>query len=261
LCEQPGEDEGSWRSGLLTVDKDIIILQYAVYLLEAGLLGFVLLRRRQRRFIPIAIYLSLLLAIDGMSRPYVLYRYGFASRQYAYFFWLTDVLLVLAAFLLVCAFFRRACLQEKKMWQVLRPMLTFIFILVLGVSFFSLLQNYHNLFSRFIVEFQQNLYFTCLVLTTLLYILLQRRQSAEEELILLVTGMGIQFAGPAANFALVFLTPGQRFASNLYAYIGPLCALGMLLTWSYAVVRLPEAVPMRARAGEVAEMAAAPRQA
>jgi hypothetical protein len=261
LCEQPGEDEGSWRSGLLTVDKDIIALQYAVYLLEAGLLGFVLLRRRQRRFIPIAIYLSLLLAIDGMSRPYVLYRYGFASRQYAYFFWLTDVLLVLAAFLLVCAFFRRACLQEKKMWHVLRPMLTFIFILVLGVSFFSLLQNYHNLFSRFIVEFQQNLYFTCLVLTTLLYILLQQRQSAEEELILLVTGMGIQFAGPAANFALVFLTPGQRFASNLYAYIGPLCALGMLLTWSYAVARLPEAVPMRARAGEVAEMAAAPRQA
>ena len=28
-----------------------------------------------------------------------------------------------------------------------------------------------------------------------------------------------------------------------------------------AVARLPEAVPMRARAGEVAEMAAAPRQA
>ena len=147
------------------------------------------------------------------------------------------------------------------MWHFLCPMLAFVFILVLGLSFFSLLNNYHNLFSRFIVEFQQNLYFTCLVLTTLLYILLQQRQSADEELILLVTGMGIQFAGPAANFALVFLTPGQRFASNLYTYIGPLCTLGMLLIWFYAVARLPEAVHIRARAGEVGEMAAAPRQA
>jgi hypothetical protein len=246
---------------LLTVDTGTVVLQFAGYLLEVGLLGFVLLRRRERRFIPIAIYLSLLLAIDGVGRAYVLHSYGFSSPQYAYFFWLTDVLLVLAAFLLVGAFFRRACLQEDRMWHFLRLMLTFIFILVLGVSFFSLLQNYHNLFSRFIVEFQQNLYFTCLVLTTLLYILLQRRESSDEELILLVTGMGIQFAGPAANFALVFLTPGQRFGSNLFTYIGPLCTLGMLLTWSYAVARLPEAVPMRARAGEVAEMAAAPRQA
>jgi hypothetical protein len=243
------------------VDKGIVVLQYAVYVLEAALVAFVLVRRRQRRVAPISIYLGLLLAIDGISRPFVLYTYGFSSPQYAYFFWLTDVLLVLAAFLLVCAFFRRACLQEDRMWHFLRLMLTFIFILVLGVSFFSLLQNYHNLFSRFIVEFQQNLYFTCLVLTTLLYILLQRRQSSDEELILLVTGMGIQFAGPAANFALVFLTPGQQFASNLFTYIGPLCTLGMLLTWFYTVAWLPEAARIRARAGEVAEMAAAPRQA
>ena len=226
-----------------------------------ALVGFVLLRRRQRGFISISIYVTLLLATDGVGRALVLYRYGFNSPQYAYFFWLTDVLLTLAAFLLVCAFFRRACVQEKKMWHTLHPMLVFVFILVLGLSFVSLSHNYDNLFSRFIVEFQQNLYFTCLVLTTLLYLLLQQRQSADEQLILLVTGMGIQFAGPAANFALVYLTPGQQYASNLYTYIGPLCTLGMLLTWFYAVAWLPEAVPTRARAGEVGEMATAPRQA
>jgi len=234
---------------------------YAVCFLEVALLSLVLYRCRWKRLREVALYVACLFLTDSVGRFYVLYRYGLTSRQYAYFFWLTDVLLVLAAFLLVCAFFRRACLQEDRMWHFLCPMLAFVFILVLGLSFFSLLNNYHNLFRRFIVEFQQNLYFTCLVLTTLLYILLQQRESADEELILLVTGMGIQFAGPAASFALVFLTPGQRFASNLYTYIGPLCTLGMLLIWFYAVARLPEAVHIRARAGEVGEMAAAPRQA
>jgi len=243
------------------VETGTLVLQFAGYLLEAGLLVFVLVRRREPRAVPVCIYLSLLLAIDGMSRPYVLYCYGFSSPQYAYFFWLTDVLLTLAAFLLLCSFFRRACLHEEKMWRFLRLALAIVFILVLGVSSVSLAQNYSSLFGIFIVEFQQNLYFTCLVLTTLLFLLIQRLQSADDELTLLVVGMGIQFAGPTASLALLNLARGQEFARSLVAYLGPLCTLGMLLTWFYAVARLPEAVPMRARAGEVAEMAAAPRQA
>jgi hypothetical protein len=240
------------------VDRGIVVLQFVGYVLQAGLLAFVFLRRRQRSVVPIFIYLSLLLGIDGISRPYVLYSYGFSSRQYAYFFWLTDVLLVLAAFLLLCSFFRRACLKEPRMWGFLRLMLTFVLILVLSISWFSLHRNYSNLFSRFIIEFQQNLYFTCLVLTTLLFLLIQRLQSADDELTLLVVGMGIQFAGPAANFALVYLTPGQQFGSILYAYLCPLCTLGMLLTWLYAVVRVPEAAGVRAREERVAELAAVP---
>lgn len=229
-----------------------------VYFLEVGLLAFVLYRGLWQRLKGVSAYLVALLAIDGVGRTYVLYSYGFSSRQYAYFFWLTDVLLVLAAFLLLCSFFRRACLKEPRMWGLLRLMLTFVLILVLSISWFSLHRNYSNLFSRFIIEFQQNLYFTCLVLNTLLFILIQRTQSADDELTLLVVGMGIQFAGPAANFALVYLTPGQQFGSILYAYLCPLCTLGMLLTWLYAVVRVPEAAGIPAREERVAELAAVP---
>jgi len=233
-------------------------LSCTVYLLEAVVLFFVLYRRHGRRLRGVLIYLITLIALDGIGRSYVLYRFGLSSREYAYFFWLTDVLLALAAFLLVCVFFRRACLQEPKMWHFLRLLLSFVFILVLGISISSLLHNYGNLFSRFIVEFQQNLYFTCLVLTTLLFLLIQWIQSADEKLTLLVVGMGIQFAGPAANFALVTLTPGQQFASVLYAYLGPLCTLGMLLTWLYAVARVPEAARVLAREERVEELAAVP---
>jgi hypothetical protein len=240
------------------VETGSVVLQFAGYLLEAGLAVFVLLRRRETGLLPVFIYLSVLLAIDGMSRPYVLYSYGFSSRQYAYFFWLTDVLLALAAFLLLYSFFRRVCLHEEKMWRFLRLFLAFVFILVLGISSVSLAQNYSNLFGIFIVEFQQNLYFTCLVLTTLLFLLIQRLQSADEELTLLVVGMGIQLAGPTASLALLNLARGQEFARFLVAYVGPLCTLGMLLTWLYAFVWVPEAAGVPAREERIAELVAVP---
>jgi hypothetical protein len=229
-----------WRAELLTVDGIVVFLQYAGYLLLAGLLAFVLVRRRVRRLLGVSMYLGLVLAIDGISRPIVLYSYGFRSHAYAYFFWLTDVLLALGAFLLICFFFHRACALRPQMWQYVRLILTFVLILVVGVSLLALSKHYSRLFTLFIVEFQQNLYFTCLVLNTLLYLLIQQLKSADEELSLLVCGLGIQFAGPAANFALVYLTRGQAYPSMIYQYLGPLCYIGMLLTWFYAVTWVPQ---------------------
>ena len=69
---------------------------------------------------------------------------------------------------------------------------------------------------------------------------------ARDELELLVCGMGIQFAGPAANFALMYLTPGSHFFMSVMQYVGPLCTLGMLGLCFYAV-RIPKAARARAR--------------
>lgn len=231
-------------------------IQYGVYSLEAALLTFLMLRRRASRLLPVFLYLSLLLAVDGVSRPYVLYRFGYSSTEYAYFYWLTDVLLSLGAFLLVCAFFRRACKHEEKTWQYVRLLLTFVLILTLAISLFALNRNYDQLLTRFIVEFQQNLYFTCLVLNTLLYILMQQIESTDDELTLLVCGMGIQFAGPAANLALAHLTPGEGYASTLFLFVSPLCTLGMLLTWFYALARAPQPSAIRAGKEPARELAA-----
>ncbi len=230
-------------------------LQYGVYSLEAGLLALLLLRYRVGRSLSLFLYLSLLLTVDAVSRPYVLYRYGYSSQTFGYFYWLTDVLLTLGAFFLVFAFFRRACVNERKMWQSVRLLLVLVFVLTLGISLITLSRNYDQLLTRFIFEFQQNLYFTCLVLNTLLYILMQKLESTDDELTLLVCGMGIQFAGPAANFALVHLTPGQGLYGLLYPYVRPLCTLGMLLTWFYALVRGPQPSAVRTGPMRVGELA------
>ncbi len=91
----------------------------------------------------------------------------------------------------------------------------FVFVLVVG-SFgsFPYPQLYPTLHNVFIVEFSQNLYFSCLVLNTLLYVMIQQLAIDDDELGLLVCGMGVQFAGEAACLALLHLTLGENFAAS-----------------------------------------------
>ena len=221
-------------------------IELAGCLCEAGLFLYLVLWGHCKRLVGVSLYVAGLLTIDAIARPRVLALYGFTSPQYFYFFYVTDAILALSAFLLVCSFFRRASVERREMWQSLRLVLVSVFIIVVGISCVSLKMNYTNLFGRFTTEFEQNLYFTCLVLNTVLYILIQHVQVADDELELLVCGMGIQFAGPAANFALMYLTPGSHFFMSVMQYVGPLCTLGMLGLCFYAV-RIPKAARARAR--------------
>lgn len=208
-------------------------LQYGSYILEAAVFALLVRRGLWKRYLGVSLYLASFLAIDLAVRPYVLYRYGLNSLSYAYCYWLTDAVLALELFGLMCIFFRRAC--EPTMWQVLRLSLTMIFILVAAISCLALSHHKNNLLHDFIYQFEQNLFFACLVLNTLLYVMLQQVESADRELGLLVCGMGIQFAGPAASLALVHITLGRSSSLALLGYVMPLCTLMMLLLWLYAI--------------------------
>ena len=232
-------------------------LRYFVYFLEVGLVLFMFYRGWWKRQQGVSLYLVALLGSDVLVRPYILHHYGVQSRQYAYAFYLSDFFLVLAAFLLVCSFFRRACIPEQRLWPHLRLLLGAVFILVAGITANTLSQHYGSLFTWFVVEFEQNLYFTCLVLNTLLYLLMQQIASRDEELELLVCGMGIQFAAPAAGWALVALTRGGNYAPALQRFIMPLCTAGMLLTWFYAMGHLPKTADEQAAPGKLPLLAQA----
>ena len=213
-------------------------LQYAIYVLEAFLFLLLLRRGEWKRQLGVSVYLVSLLVVDAFARPYFLYRYGLQSNPYGYCYWLTDILLALEAFGLMCFFFHRACARDPELWRLLRASLIVVFVLVAGISYLVISHNYDRVqrhSDRFIYEFDQNLYFTCLVLNTLLFVLLQRIEDADQELGLLVCGMGIEFAGPAASLALVHVTSGWPAAYSLLGYVMPVCTLGMLLVWLYAI--------------------------
>lgn len=223
-------------------------LQVTGYFLEIGLILFLVWRGHWKRLASPLVYLMCFLVAGGL-RTWALYRYGLTSPRYGYVYWVTDIVLVLAAFAVVCVFFRRACHEESRMWPLLRLALPVIFFLVVGLSALSLSRHYSHLFTLFIVEFSENLYFTCLVLTTLLYVLLQQLRSVDGELGLLVSGLGIQFAGPAASMALFQLTGGGSFARSLTAHVVPLCTWGCWWSGSMPSPNCPRVRPSRPKAG------------
>jgi len=129
--------------------------------------------------------------------------------------------------------------------------------LVVVISALALTRHYTQLYTVFIVEFSQNLYFSCLVLNTLLFVMIQQLAIEDDELGLLVCGMGLQFAGEAAGLALLHLTSGENFARLIFSFLNPACTLGMLLIWIYAIVKTPQAVPVRSQVGKQAALAEA----
>lgn len=214
------------------------ILSYTGVVFEAGLLVVLLRRRLAVDLWEISLYLLTALSV-GAARYYVLARYGFASQQYGTCYWATDLLLVLAAFVLVVSFFRRACSENAEMWQFVKMLLGAVLIAIAVISYFSLANHRGEIFSSFTIEFSQNLYFASLVLTTLLYLMTLRMDLADERLGLLVCGLGIEFAGPAAGLALVHLTSVPEVSRLVGIYLIPLCDAGMILTWFYAISRIP----------------------
>ncbi len=226
-------------------------LRYATYGLEVCVCAFLAWRGTWRRMKVLALYVGALLLLDGVGRSAVLHGYGDSSVQYNNFYYLTDFVLAVGAFVLVCALFHRACVQEEKLWRFIRVFLPLVFVLVIGVSAFSLLRNHSQLVTgSFTIEFSQNLYFTCLVLNTLLYMLIQQFAIEDDELALLACGLGVQFAGEAAGFALLNLTSLGQHAEAFYALLAPICTLGMLSIWAYAIAKKPQEVPASLRTGE-----------
>jgi len=217
------------------------VLQYAGILIEACLVYYVARSPRRRQLAGVSLFLSCLLGTN-LGRALALSTYGWRSAQYSYVYWTTDFLLVVTAFLLVCHFFRRACLLQDKLWRFVRLLLCFSFVLVVGISGVSFLSHYGRLSLPYVIEFSQDLYFTCLVLNTLLYLMLQQIESTDDQLGLLVCGVGIQFAGPAATMALYHLTTGQRFSASLTSYMLPMCTLGMLAVWAYAIIQASDRI-------------------
>lgn len=238
-------------------------LQYFVYGIELSLVVVLVVNGRWRRLKGLSTYVFVLFCSDSLVRPVVLYEFGWRSVAYRYVYWCTDVLLVLGAFLLIAYFFRRACHDKPELWATLRLGLSAVFGIVVVISLLFLAHDRSNVFVSFISGFQQNLYFVCLVLNTLLFIMMQQIGCSDDDLVLLVCGLGIQFAGPAASFALIHLTPGDQTFVTLAYYVGPMCTLGMLLSWFYAVTRTPsgQAVRFAASRTGIAKLAGAALQA
>lgn len=209
--------------------------QYAGYGVEVCLLVVLLASGTWKKLPDFFLYVLGFIGVDAILRPIFLYHYGWTSLQFRYCYWISDVALAIGAFLLISSLFRRAFASNRENWIFMRRTLAIVFGFIVLISCFAISEHFDHLFTRFIIEFQQNLYFACLVLNTVLYVTLQKVEGVDERLDLVVCGLGIEFAGPAANLALMYLTPGGQFAGFLLTIVMPICTIAMLVTWLHAV--------------------------
>jgi len=182
-----------------------------------------------------------------LATQYLIHTVGYESVEYFYFYFTGDAIANTICYLTIASFFDQM-FRQSIFARYVRPTLGFFFFLVILISGLFIARSVDHLFSRFVLEFQQNMYFVGVLLTFLLWMSMMYLGAETRRFALLVSGLGIYFTAHAASYAASFLsTSAQSFALQ----IPPVAYTLMTLVWLYTFLRVPEgeaaAEPARAR--------------
>jgi hypothetical protein len=213
--------------------------QYTVWLicttLEAGVLVCAIKKDALRRylFLNIAMVAS---AMVSIARYQILSHYGFTSKEYLYFYYYSDFLLVITLYLALTSLYSHVFAELKAERYVSLGTV----LLLCGTALFSyavVQQSSSKLVTHFVVELSQNLYFVGLVLTYVLWGAVLKLRETRTRLIQLILSTGVYFSLFAANFALQNLYHARW---TFFEYLTPLFGCFLPLSWIYAFWRIPE---------------------
>lgn len=104
------------------------------------------------------IFLNIYMGSSGVGRYQVLHRSGFASAEYAYFYYYSDALLTIGLYFALLNLYNLV-FDEMKAERYLR---LGAILLLCGTAWFSyavVQQSSHRILSHFAYELSQNLYF------------------------------------------------------------------------------------------------------
>ncbi len=187
------------------------------------------------RYFVLNLYLFLNLLFT-LGCYYVYSIYGYDSDQYLYFYFLGDAIQNVAGYLLIGSFFDHL-LRESAFHKYVRPTLAICFLLIAGISALFIVGSVEHLYSEFVLEFQQNLYFVGVLLTFLLWMSVSYLDVRSRRFTLLVSGLGTYFAAHAASYALRFLFSGLEAPMRA---VPPLAYNFMVGLWLYTFLWVPE---------------------
>lgn len=213
---------------------DLVVAALGV-VFSLGTVGVCLYCRSFLRYLALNLYL---LAIVGfiLGGSYVISTFGYESYQYRYFYYTGDAIANIVGFVLIGTLFDRL-LRESIFHKYVRPTLMISFLLIVAVSARFLSGNLDRFYSRFVYEFQQNIYFVGVLLTFLLWISMNYLQAESRRFVLVVSGLGIYFSSHAANYAMQYLFP---VLGPILTKVPPLAYNFMVLLWFYSFWRVPE---------------------
>lgn len=205
------------------------------FLAEVIAVVFVLKARAVRAYFTVFLYVGTSFLV-GVTRYFILFKYGLVSPEYIYFYYYSDT------FLTVCLFFGLMTLYSRVFEDmgVSRYLRVGALLLLAGTAWFSYQVVMHasdKMITRFVVELSQNLYFVGVVLTYVLWGAVVKLRETRTRLIHLVLGLGVYFSAFAANYALRNLYP--QF-SMIWMYLPPLMAIWLPASWAFTFFKIPE---------------------
>jgi hypothetical protein len=221
-------------------------LGYAIWLLatllEVAVVVCAIRRHCFGRYLCLNLYMVFSLLVS-LVRYSVLTQFGLPSKQYLYCYYYSDAILTILLYLTLITLYLHV-FDEMKAGKYVRLAAT---MLLAGTALFSyavVQQSSHRMFTSFVYELSQNLYFVGLVLTYVLWGAILKLRETRTQLIQLVLSLGVYFSAFAATFALGNMFPTLQSVT----YIAPLFGCLLPMAWAYAFWRLaPDARMATAR--------------
>ena len=156
--------------------------------------------------------------------------------EYFDFYYTGDAIPNIVGYLVIGSFFDRL-LRHSTFHRYVRPTLAIFFLLIAGISALFIAGSVDRLYPRFVIEFQQKLYFVGVLLTFLLWMSVNYLAVQSRRFTLLVSGLGIYCAAHTANYAVRFLFPSL---SALTLIVPPLAYNFMVGLRLYTFLWVPE---------------------
>ncbi|GAC1621201.1 MAG: hypothetical protein PVS2B2_11710 [Candidatus Acidiferrum sp.] len=203
--------------------------------LEVGVVVCAIYRNSFRRYFFLNFYM-LLSILASLGRFLILRQSGWHSREYTYFYFLSDALLTIALYFALISLYSHL-FEELKVEKYVRLGAV---LLLGGTAWFSYAvvnQSSTRILTHFAFELSQNLYFVGLVLTYLLWAFILKLRETRARFVQIVLSLGIYFSAYAATYAISNLNPG------LYSYVAfllPVIGCLLPLAWAHAFLRLTE---------------------
>jgi hypothetical protein len=179
------------------------------------------------------------LVID-VARFAILMNYGFASLNYRYFYYYSDLLLTICLFCALTGLYSQV-FKEIGAEKMVRIGAVVVLVLTALVCFATVRHAQHRLATRFAGELSQDLHFVGAVLTYLLWSAIKKMQETRTRLIQFTLALGVYFSAFAGSFALFVLYPSSPYSGFATYAMG----LWLPLAWCYTFLKVPESARLQ----------------
>jgi hypothetical protein len=187
------------------------------------------------RFFSLNFYLVAACVVNAV-RYYVFVQHGAASKEYGVFYYYSDTLLTICLYFALMSLFLDV-FRELGASAYIRTGAGLLLGITAGISFFIVHQSQHRLFTKFVLELSQVLYFVGAVLTYLLWGAVLKLKKTQTRLIQIILALGIYFSAFAASFAL-----GNIYGPSYGGFWRIVCyaaAIWLPIAWGYAFLKFP----------------------